>query len=281
MSSRSLMKKTHRSPLVPQGAPLACLGGLLLYSPLISSISLPQQVVFNEVYFKSCDYKWARESEQALLLTQSWRNSCAVGLQNPPLEAPRLLPVTSGGKEGKNWRGCASALWLGKKTPAFFRAGITVRLPVCQNPLETLLETKISWVPPKIQRVRLSRKAGIWHESFEITPLLQKSCRGNAKDSHISFAQSFLSFHIWIHILFFRIIWEAINVIPLYPCLSPKNKEEILLHHCSIMIKFRVFCTDAMCMHAKSLQWCLTLCSSVDCNPQGSSVHGILQARIL
>ena len=110
MSSRSLMKKTHRSPLVPQGAPLACLGGLLLYSPLISSISLPQQVVFNEVYFKSCDYKWARESEQALLLTQSWRNSCAVGLQNPPLEAPRLLPVTSGGKEGKNWRGCASAL---------------------------------------------------------------------------------------------------------------------------------------------------------------------------
>ena len=36
-----------------------------------------------------------------------------------------------------------------------------------------------------------------------------------------------------------------------------------------------------MCMHAKSLQWCLTLCGSMDCNPQGSSVHGILQARIL
>ena len=134
MSSRSLMKKTHRSPLVPQGAPLACLGGLLLYSPLISSIFLPQQVVFNEVYFKSCDYKWARESEQALLLTQSWRNSCAVGLQNPPLEAPRLLPVTSGGKEGKNWRGCASALWLGKKTPAFFRADYSQASCVPESP---------------------------------------------------------------------------------------------------------------------------------------------------
>ena len=76
------MKKTNRSPLIPQGAPLACYGGLLLYSPLISSISLPQQVVFNKVYFKSHDYKWARGSEQTLLLTQIWRNSCAVGLLN-------------------------------------------------------------------------------------------------------------------------------------------------------------------------------------------------------
>ena len=28
-------------------------------------------------------------------------------------------------------------------------------------------------------------------------------------------------------------------------------------------------------------QSCLTLCDSVDCSPTGSSVHGILQARIL
>ena len=32
---------------------------------------------------------------------------------------------------------------------------------------------------------------------------------------------------------------------------------------------------------AKSLQLCSTLCDSVDCSPLGSSVHGILQARIL
>ena len=32
---------------------------------------------------------------------------------------------------------------------------------------------------------------------------------------------------------------------------------------------------------AKSLQSCLTLCSPADCSPPGSSVHGILQARIL
>ena len=35
------------------------------------------------------------------------------------------------------------------------------------------------------------------------------------------------------------------------------------------------------CMHAKSLHSCLTLCDSIDCSPPGSSVHGVLQARIL
>ena len=32
---------------------------------------------------------------------------------------------------------------------------------------------------------------------------------------------------------------------------------------------------------AKSLQWCPTLCEPMDCSLSGSSVHGILQARIL
>ena len=34
-----------------------------------------------------------------------------------------------------------------------------------------------------------------------------------------------------------------------------------------------------MCI--KSLQSCLTLCDPMDCSPAGSSVHAILQARIL
>ena len=34
-------------------------------------------------------------------------------------------------------------------------------------------------------------------------------------------------------------------------------------------------------MCAKLLQLCLTLCNPMDCSPPGSSVHGILQARIL
>ena len=36
-----------------------------------------------------------------------------------------------------------------------------------------------------------------------------------------------------------------------------------------------------LCMCAKSLQLCPTLCDSMDCSPPGSSVHGILQAGML
>ena len=36
-----------------------------------------------------------------------------------------------------------------------------------------------------------------------------------------------------------------------------------------------------VCLLAKSLQSCLTLCDPMDCSSPGSSVHGILQARIL
>ena len=35
------------------------------------------------------------------------------------------------------------------------------------------------------------------------------------------------------------------------------------------------------CVRAKSIQLCPTLCDPVDCSPPGSSVHGILQARIV
>ena len=38
---------------------------------------------------------------------------------------------------------------------------------------------------------------------------------------------------------------------------------------------------SGMCVCAKSLQLCLTLCDPMDCSLPGSSVHGILQARLL
>ena len=42
-----------------------------------------------------------------------------------------------------------------------------------------------------------------------------------------------------------------------------------------------IYTENPMCLCAKSLQLCLTLCEPMDCSPQGSSVHEILQARIL
>ena len=57
------------------------------------------------------------------------------------------------------------------------------------------------------------------------------------------------------------------------------------------LINLRVSCSPAkqpqivvfleMCVCAKSLQLCPTLCDPMDYSPPGSSVHGILQARIL
>ena len=47
----------------------------------------------------------------------------------------------------------------------------------------------------------------------------------------------------------------------------------------------RIFCFFSWrigaCMHAKLLQLCTTLCDPLDCSLSGSSVHGILHARIL
>ena len=37
----------------------------------------------------------------------------------------------------------------------------------------------------------------------------------------------------------------------------------------------------SLALHAKSLHLCPALCDPMDCNPPGSSVHEILQARIL
>ena len=36
-----------------------------------------------------------------------------------------------------------------------------------------------------------------------------------------------------------------------------------------------------LCVHAKLLQSCLTLRDPMDCSPPGSSVHGVLQARVV
>ena len=36
-----------------------------------------------------------------------------------------------------------------------------------------------------------------------------------------------------------------------------------------------------LCVHATSLQWCLTLCYPMDCGLPGSSVQGVLQAIIM
>ena len=52
-------------------------------------------------------------------------------------------------------------------------------------------------------------------------------------------------------------------------------------HNVNIDVRFVLKFRGHACIHAKLLQLCLTLCNSMDYNLPGSSVHGILQARIL
>ena len=50
----------------------------------------------------------------------------------------------------------------------------------------------------------------------------------------------------------------------------------------TFMIYFQGLVLDRVaCVHAKSLQLCLTVCDPMDCGPPGSSVRGISQARML
>ena len=55
-----------------------------------------------------------------------------------------------------------------------------------------------------------------------------------------------------------------------------------ILFYCMLLSKLlQIVLFSAAATAAKSLQSCLTLCDPIDCSPPGSSVPGILQARIL
>ena len=55
----------------------------------------------------------------------------------------------------------------------------------------------------------------------------------------------------------------------------------IPLYQVSLTVVPNTTGSKCLCMSAKYLQLCLPPCDSVDYSPPGSSVHGILQARIM
>ena len=64
---------------------------------------------------------------------------------------------------------------------------------------------------------------------------------------------------------------------------SVSSPGRIILFYALLFFFFflTISCVIHPCVCAKSLQLCPTLCDPMDCSPTGSSVHGILQARIL
>ena len=61
--------------------------------------------------------------------------------------------------------------------------------------------------------------------------------------------------------------WEG-DIIPQKADLEPFSRVSLLLREYQ----------GSVCVHAKSLQSCLTLCDPMDYSPPGASVHGIPQA---
>ena len=102
------------------------------------------------------------------------------------------------------------------------------------------------------------QKLSLFKQHIFINSFLQKKPLCTCNFSHI--APWSMVYAVSLDLLHSSTIW-----VPLYPMdyLS-------LLNH-----------SPLACVHAKSLQSCLTLCSHMGCSPPGSSVHGILQAGIL
>ena len=67
------------------------------------------------------------------------------------------------------------------------------------------------------------------------------------------------------------------------PCPSPGDLPDTGIEPESPALQADFLPSDPLCVcvHAKLLQWCPTLCGSIDYSFPGSSVRGILQARIL
>ena len=70
--------------------------------------------------------------------------------------------------------------------------------------------------------------------------------------------------------------WDKSNLIMVYGSFNVW-----LNSACSCFVEDFCICVPQWCIHAKLVQSCLTHCDPMDCSPPRSSVHGILQARIL
>ena len=75
----------------------------------------------------------------------------------------------------------------------------------------------------------------------------------------------------------FSIYLPTHHIHPIQGILGSASSREAIEHNACMCVCVCV-CARA---RANSLQSCPTLCNPMDCSPQGSSVHGILEAKIL
>lgn len=73
MSSLSLMKHTQEGALWSSRAPLLLVLAGSFFTPVYFYLPSPADYL-QQLHLKSCDYKWVRGLEQAVLLGKVWRN---------------------------------------------------------------------------------------------------------------------------------------------------------------------------------------------------------------
>ena len=79
-------------------------------------------------------------------------------------------------------------------------------------------------------------------------------------------------------------MWPLVHLLTILVFIFLTCKLIIIILAVNIMANFYQWdnkSVSKLCMHAKLLQSCPTLCDPMDCSPPGSSVHEIVQARIL
>ena len=80
-------------------------------------------------------------------------------------------------------------------------------------------------------------------------------------------------------------IWKQLNQVVSWVCNQggdwSYNPFQIQLKENQLSGSLTDMAVGRMYVHAQLLQSCPSLCDPIDCNPPGSSVHGVLQAQIL
>ena len=115
----------------------------------------------------------------------------------------------------------------------------------------------------------MSLQSYTWFWELKTVWTLGKEPGSVCSAGSIKWSRQQKAFVIYKDICFFLVMLSS---------LSPN--EDDLKNACSLWAELKEVNLPS-CMHAKLLQSCPTLCDPMNCSLPGSSVHGILQARIL